>query len=506
MLLKHRACLLFAAFWILGGLGNSALAQFGGKDFLNALKNTVEPEAQQNSTPRAPRARRVDYAGYTAGFNVVRPSVRSGDFSTALNAYESSRITKDKFLRPLELGALATDAGNFETAIEHFADAEKRFEKRAGKDKFSTDFNNTMSSVVGIGDGGKFVGSPYEQILMLNYKTIAYLSLSDRRAFNVASRAADWQNFMRDQVRKKVAIEKARQEEAASQAASDDERSASIGFKGSIKKQYDAYDVAELNLPDSYVNPLGDYLTGVVYEFDALEESDNADNARIAYEKALELRPGSRLLKKAVADMSARRLPADNQQLVHLLVAADSAPEKKLLSYDIVGILPEPVAVRMPVLEPVAAQIGRIEVRNKAGALLSRMSPLADIEAIALRHQKDMADAQSGDMAMRLVRTYFRRKAVNQIGGLASIVANGAVDQLDMPDMKSWASLPRAYHAARIVVPTSVKDVVIIAFDTKGRKVSERNITLSAGRKNFVYGRAMGSELSAFANPTEWKG
>jgi len=368
------------------------LVQLGGATMTTTVSPTGTPAVPasdaNNPTKVNSDGSTVTYAGYSKEFLPVKKMLNEGDLEGVEKLYAekekvagkevgSSQTSLEKmgFLRWLESGTLAIDQGNFEASVEDFTKAEKLLDLRQQKSWLETLVSGggltAVEFVTGNEELQEYSGEGFERVLMLNYKSIAYLLDGKRKAYNVTRRAIDWQNLEKkafEEKRRKVEQELAEQrkekpEEGEAEVSSVEDR---------VAQDYAKYDKKALSVPSAYVNPFGYYVAGLVQEYESYDDWSLRDNARISYQKALELNPKSNVLKQAAKEMQKRTAPGGTR-LVHVVVANGFVPEKKLLTYNINsrhGVVP----IKLTLYEPDPTKVHRIEVQTTSGKRLAVLS------------------------------------------------------------------------------------------------------------------------------------
>jgi len=290
-----------------------------------------------------------EYAGYSAEFRPVKEMLARGDLAGVEAFYaqqtaearqaaghdEAKLVEKVGLLNWVEQGTLSIDQGEFDNAARDFSYAERILDNRQQSSKVSDGFFGAMSflgeTVSGQGDLHDYSGEGYERVLMLNYKSIAYLLKGERKAYNVARRSIDWQRLEQ----KRFEEIKQETEKKLAEAQQEGSKSGSLipGMDGGgFDSQYQRLDRKALTVASAYVNPFGYYMAGMIQEFESYDDTSLRDNALIAYKKALKLNPTSAVLKKAVKDLGKSKAKR-GRRLVHVVVADGFVPEKKLLTY-----------------------------------------------------------------------------------------------------------------------------------------------------------------------------
>ncbi|QEQ97266.1 hypothetical protein [Neptunomonas concharum] len=464
-----------------------------------AQKEEVKPEAQQAQVTAEGGEKYA--AGYSQAFYPVKEQLKSGASEQALKTHKEAFLDKDaSFLSQVEHGVVALDTKNPEVAIEAFAKAERILGEEYAGSKIGSmlagSSKNILSMITGAGELTDYPGESFERILMLNYKSIAYMLQGERKAYNVARRSIDWQNIERDRFRAEV---QAAKEELEKQVAEQEEKGNDLtgfGFTDTMNKYYGETKKQATQLPSAYVNPFGFYMTGMVQEFDSYDDRSLRDNARISYKKALELNPKSKVIQAAAAAM--KKAPRKGRRLVHVVVADGFAPEKRTVRFDynVGGVM---LPVKIPVYEAETSPIYRFEIQTVSGKRLSRVYPVADINSIALRHQYDSLPFQQLNMTVSVIRSYFENRALNKLGFIGKMVSDKR-QEVANPDMRSWISLPEKFLAARLEVPKNLDRIRIKGYDKRGRTLVNEVVKLNKQSHNFVYARNIGKTMKVSSN------
>jgi len=271
---------------------------------------------------------------------------------------------------------------------------------------------------------------------------------------------------------------------------------------GDWSSSYKKLDKIAKKVPSAFVNPFGYYVTGMIQEYESRADRSLKDNARIAYEKALELNPKSTVIKQAVKDMKSKK-SSGNRRLLHVVVGDGFVPEKKMLIYNFPAGGNGVVPIKLPIYEPVISKVARIEVQTTGGTRLARLSLVADIEAICLRHQKDTEAFRSLRMGIATARAVGVNQATQRLGVFGNILGT-AVNDLAAPDMRSWMSLPATLQAARINISKNTKKLKIVSYDARGRRLASKVVKLTNKSDAFIYARSVDKQLYVNSSKTLW--
>ena len=486
----------------------------------------------------------IETAGYTKAFAAVRSMTRTGAFELAVDeveklaqpssgsaqngggeaklvpasadasgtaaeggASESGLFSPDEMHLALERGTLLFTNGDLDSAIDAFAEAGNALDERRQGSILGEKAAQTATTLTGwlVGDGeiGPYQIQPYEEILLLNYKTLGHLLKGERKAFNVARRAADRQNELRDQFVEMIdsASAETGDDGLTGDDTQDGELQALRGWLGSIAESYG--EIGD-RVPSAYVNPFGFYVVGMVNEIESYADPARRDNARIAYQKALELNPESAVLQELVKAMKGG-LSSNDRKVVHIVAGVGMAPEKRLATYGMPLVkLNTVMPLKFPIYRPVPDVVARIEVRDSTGQRkLGELSGLADIEAMALRYQKDRLPMETTQFILGLAPRMVEKQGLSKFGFLGQLVGKWR-DTTTNPDLRAWLSLPARIQAGRLVLPRGQKEVQLIAFDEGGRELSRKRLDLPADNHGIAYVRAIDKFMQTQIGAATW--
>lgn len=476
-------------------------------------KLKITPGSRSKSINRS-----VVYKGYSKKFKNIKELMCQGkadevqklyakeDQKTAESCKSEEELAKKiGYLGLLERGTMSVDKGDSKKAAQKFSYAEEILKDRKKESKVIEGAKKSgsflLESLTGYEEIGPYWGEGYERVLMLNYKAIAYLLQGERKAYNVTRRAIDWQNMEKkafDEKMRKV-HEKLDEERKGQEKKGHD--ITKFNVEGILAEQFSAMDAKASTVDSAYVNPFGYYIAGMIQEFESYNDPSLRHNARISYEKALQLNPLSLVLQQAVEDL--KKQPTHSAtKLVHVVMGDGFVPEKKVLVFrfkigDVV------VPIKLPIYEPTPSQVHHIEVQTLDGKCLSILSPVADIEAICLRYQKDMQPFYTLRVTLALVRTFIAKKIFHEIGIFGQIFS-AVYDEMAAPDTRSWMSLPASIQATRIHVPMTQKSLKIVTFNKEGNELATKIVNLDTSTHNFVYVRGIDNILYTYSNKKLW--
>ncbi len=516
---------LFLGFYLSAVLSTSSQAD----GFSNAFKlfnavgkttaNKTVKKASQTATAK-PFEPTVESVGYSEDFQSIKALIKSEQFEQAYQQQEIKVKEEDtpSFLSSNEAGLLALDVQKPLAAIDHFSAAEHFLKMNAAESMVegaATIFGSESVSILfGVGESGDYDGAPFERILMLNYKSIAYLLNGERKAYNVTRRAIDWQNIEQKEFEIQLAIAKQKIAEESGNANKAETSSGAVDTTSTIlnalipgvsdlfeeiQKPYKKTENAALSISSAYVNPFGFYVAGIVQEFDSFEDRSLRNNARISYQKALDLNPNSKVIKQAIREV--KKPLRRGKRLVQVVIADGFAPEKKSLHFRIPtpgGIIP----VKLPIYKPVPSKVAYIRIKSGTKTLATA-SVVADIEAVTLRHQLDSMPFQHFKVIASITRSSVESIGWSQLGGVGMLL-KGVREDFANPDMRSWMSLPKQLLGARFYASKKLKSVTVVSYDKNWKRLASKKVLLPKNEHSIIYARTIDNILTTNVNKTLW--
>ena len=480
----------------------------------------TQPEKRPSTKPGSQKGnvlednKQIVYEGYSERLLPIKEMVRMGKLKEALDTLTGQYKNPQQMdlLAHLQAGLLKLDSAQTEEAIRDFTFAERAIishNQQSTVGGFFSGFKDiAISTLSGNEELSDYQGVGFERVLILNYKSIAYLLQGERKAYNITRRAIDLQNIEKKKFDKRV--REAKIEVRKEKKKQKSEGLQSEGLDALIERQYKTNERKALSVPSAFVNPFGFYVAGVVQELDSYEDPSLRDNARIAYKKALDLNPKSKVIQLAVRQL--RKPPPRNRRLVHVIVGDGFAPEKKLLKFNLTLGRGLPTVIELPIYEPVPNRVHHVEVQTTKGRRWARLSEVADITALALRHEKDAAPIVQLRMMTTVIRNLIEDQAWNQVAqqtglfGGVILAAKKERDKMAHPDMRSWSLLPSRLLAARFYVPKSVNRLKIVSYDKRGRVLASRLVRLDRESHNLVYARTLDKTIYTVSSKKMWVG
>ena len=450
------------------------------------------------------------YAGYSKKYAPYRDKLAKGEADAVFSILKeeeekigtknSEKLASElRLVGLMERTSLSLQLGDPDKALDYSRLAQDVIEERNSESYLkegASSFGNFFLDLAGAGEFGRYNAPGYEKVLLLDMASMAYLLKGDERAFNVARLAVEWQKEEKELFATQLEKEKKETKEEDKKENEVSEES-SIKLIDSLHKEFAKYDKTALKVSSAFVNPFGDYVTGMINEFKSRKVKSLISNAHIAYKQALKLNPRSKVLQRAVRDTKAKKRP---NNLVHIVALDGFVPEKKILSIPVI----DTIDVELPTFNPIPSRVAKIKVLSRNNKTLATLSPVADIEALALRHQKDSLPYIQSMMLTAATRDVALVQGGNSLfGGLGSLVKS-FTDDAQEPDTTSWMTLPSTILAARIYTYPGLKTLKIRSYDKKNKMIAEKIIKLNEGDQHFVLVRSSDQSINAYPSEKIW--
>jgi hypothetical protein len=418
-------------------------------------------------------------------------------------------IADDPFLANVEAGLILFETGLFPESAAHFSDAEQVVAPKAaaqphGAKKFmkglAGDAQLLGAKAIGDEELGPYRCRDHEVVLQLNYLALGYLLRGDHRCYNVARRCIDEQISLKKKFDVAIADYKAKLAEQQAKTANSKSPEAA-SFNG-LSAEFQAYDGIADRVPNAYVNPVGDYLDGLIQEIASKDEPPLRDNSRISYESASALCGGAAVMTAAAAAMRRPRAP-DGERIAHVIVGEGFAPERQVMTYGIpVGGKITPL--RVPIFTPTASPIGKVEAQTATGLRMASLDVIGDVEAIVLRDQHDRTPETMLGVITAFLASYGEGQLLKSTGlfGQAAMMVR---ERNASPDTRAWSSLPRRFHVGRVVLPKKVTTFQLATFGTSGGLLSRQRVVVDPlNSHSVIYARAIDNSIRVISAQRLW--
>ncbi|GAB2181058.1 hypothetical protein DLREEDagrD3_12810 [Denitratisoma sp. agr-D3] len=428
-------------------------------------------------------------------------AAKAGAVDAALADLEQNNPDKDKdLLYYLEKGELLRMKGNYPDSRDNWLQADGKV--RDWEEAVKTDPSKLMGDIGSylINDTTRrYDGRDYEKVLLSVRLALDHLALGD------------W-NSARIEIKKMHEREAIIAEYRSKELEAAKKKSEEQGLQTTSFKELNGYPVETLDAPqvralkNAYESAIANYLAGFVYE--ALGETSLAAPG---YRKAIEMRPGEKLLEEGLKGLEKRVSQARNRKAgVDTLFLVESGNAPAITSRTLPIPLPLPTKngvqvvmtpISWPVVEPMDLPFlpGNLGIDDKA-------LPLTMVTSVDPMARRAMADEMPGIIIRSSIRAIAKGAAQKAIqdnsanmgfaGSLLSLAAGVAAVASERADERTWRTLPGIYSVARATLPPGRHTVSIATpIGTVNREVQ------LAGAKALVVLRGSGNALYVTQTP-----
>ena len=388
----------------------------------------------------------------------------------------------------LERGLLSLNTGDFKRALYYFDIAEQKLtnaeDNSSGLSQAGKFGKLGFSALTGSEEMADYELRGYEKVMLLNYKALCYMLEGDRRAYNVTRRAIDrqqeeWEKFKEELAKVQSQTSMDPQTQALSGQVNIDDRPDDVKAKAGL-------------VTSAYVNPFGDYVNGMLQEFDSFDDSSLRDNARISYEKAYENNKECTAAK--VAAQQVVKAPPAGKKLVQVILSDGFSPVRSEKHYEFM-VDKYYVNLNLPVTVPVESDYASASVTVNGST--RKLSSLTKMESLILRDDQDRMPMK----IFMLVTNTLRSAAISKsLGAFGSRLAGN----LQHPDTRSWLTLPSRIDVARVFVPNSAKEVKLNTYNAAGQVLGTTTVPIAAKGPTVVFASSYGKNLHAYGNSFSW--
>ncbi|MBX9849976.1 MAG: hypothetical protein K2X64_11825 [Rhodocyclaceae bacterium] len=429
-------------------------------------------------------------------------AAKSGAVDVALSNLEQSNPGKDKdLLYFLEKGELLRMKGSYPESRESWLQADGKV--REWEDAVRTDPGKLAGDIGSylINDTTRrYDGRDYEKVMLSVRIALDHLALGDWGA----ARTEVKKMHEREAI---IADFRAKELDNAKKQASDK------GLQVTSYKDLNGYPVETLDAPEvrslknAYESAFANYLAGFVYE--ALGEPSLA---AAGYRKAIEMRPGEKILEESLKglDQRAGQVRGRKETGVDTLIVVESGNAPAIRSRTLPIPLPIPsrgglqvvmTPLSWPVVEPVGLDglINTVNLDNKPLPI----SLITNVDHMARRAISDEMPSIILRSSIRAIAKGAAQKAVQDnassagmFGAVLSIGASVAAVVSEKADERSWRSLPAFYSVGRVVLTPGTHTLTL---NTTGGTLT-REIQVS-GKHAVVVVRGTGNSLYLAQTP-----
>ncbi len=444
----------------------------------------------------------------------------AGKYLAASAAQGATKIDKPRELADglgtlglLERGSVHLAAGNLDCARKFFDHAVTDLRKAKQNKSVDDQIINTVTDA--------YAATGFEAIMAIDYKAMAGILNGDDGVRNNIKLARAWQSSMQAAYGREIAEAQDKFENKQNKNLSGQQEEAFSKLTSTFKNKFEqeacvVCDDAADRVPTPYVNPLGDFLSAVWSERRAELAAANGktrvsdkewNKARKAYQDAQDLRPDNATVQAAIDALDDKRPAGERDgRLVHVVLDVGRAPERRVAKLILPTGLRNFVPLQIPFYKPVERTIDRVRIHGADGESLARVTPLADVEAMALSHFNDKFPIHMTKAALSAVGNYMAqvqaRKAAGGglLGDVAGLATGIAVSELTEPGTESWVTLPHTVGVARLRVPENMRTLELASYNADGTTLATETVRLRGNGPVFVYGRGIRDHLEVQAS------
>lgn len=407
-------------------------------------------------------------AGHDDLADKIEAARKKGGIPAAVKTLEGSaksKKAKEELLYNLELGQLQRLNNDIPASIAALTVADnevKEWEESAKAGKVAGMIGAALISE----RASAYDGTNYEKVWLTTLLALNRLSAGDVDNARVDIKRTHEREAVIAQLKEKqtAAAEKEAKEKGAEQQT----------------KEINGYPVDTINSPEvmelknGYQNALSHYLAGFVYEV-----GNEPSLAAAGYRKAVELKPGSKLLEDGLGGLDARTSPskmrAQKMTDVLFVIEAGYAPERESQTFTVPVVIPgagNTISMSYPVVKPSADPfLGSVTVGDQKLDL----SSVVDLNVMARRELKDEMPGLVTRNITRAVTKGVVQKELTKSAGLFG-AALGAVGSIvtEKADDRIWRTLPGRVYLARGYLPAGEHKLTVDGRDAGTVKIGGR--------------------------------
>ena len=458
---------------------------------------------------------------YSAQLETLRPDLAAGNYEQALATVEENVDGKDEVLRHLERGTILHFSDRWMESNEAFAEAELLADaiyKTSLKEGTLALFTSDMSMT--------YRPRPFEMAMVPYYKALNYIYLGQPNEAQVEARRssemlAQYVDATLEGLRKedRAALESVRADAFMLYFAGmlydwDGEwNDAFISYRNAATAFQANRDVLGLEIPPSLAQDLA--RTGQRLGFGAeLEELRKSCPAVFAVVDTLPLVPSTPQEYEDALPADAGRgqlvvlleegyLPLKTQGRLDLPIFKDEAyDDPNYWAWEMADDSGELhamaaghsieywLAVAVPQMMPVPRTISQVRVSTAALGSHSVTRQVENLNNVAmLTFEAEKPTIYFRTFVRGLLKYLATRGVQKKAGGLGGFAANLLGAATERADTRSWLTLPRAVHLARLTLPAGEHEVKLEVLDSRGRPVDTQlvpGVTVRNGGWTFL--------------------
>ncbi|HEY9162223.1 MAG TPA: hypothetical protein VIS94_14190 [Desulfomonilia bacterium] len=440
------------------------------------------------------------FSNYTRDTEKARISISQGNFQQALKEFpESKAKSGNEILIRMERGTLLQATGDFQFSTKEFELAAGLIKEQENKAVISASEAAYQTASLLVNEKViPYEGQNFEKVMVHTLDALNYLMMGNTEDARVEIRNS--YRVQQDLYNKHYKdIEKAKKD---SQGMNYED-----SFKTSGSDSYNRMKETASSVVSIYQNAFAYYISSLVYELNGEE-----DEAYIDLKKAILSAPNCVALQRDLIRMSRdlgyrddldrwqnrfgrfTPLPKDSVD-IFVIFELGLAPYREEFKL----VLPIPSVGLVSVAVPVYAYIPSLVTGGfiTAGGLSDETSIVSDTDAIASRNLLDDYPILLAKQAVRAaLKGTATREAGKQYGGWAQLAAGVAFAITEQADLRTWSTLPKQIHVARLFVPRGTDELTVTALPGVPGKFSEKIKIPPNARHVVVLARATDSNIT----------
>ena len=422
---------------------------------------------------------------YTTKAAPARASIMAGDYQTALSVFpEQSAKGGNEILIRLERATILQWQGLFNESSFEFEETARRIRDHEDKAVISASRTAAQAGTLLINEQVMpYEGEDFEKIMLHALNAVNYLMRGDLEGARVEVRRS-YQRQEELSARHEKELEKARDEADFNRWDQSLKEADKEGYEG-LKERSDT-------ILSVYHNALASYISALVYEL-----NNEPDEAYIDMKKAYQAYPSSRSIRKDLVRLSRKiGFREDVERWERASGAFAPVPQEAVDVFVLYshGLAPvkEPLSLPIPIHNGfvfASMPVYRFTPSRTSGALVSagateeETSTVCDVDAIAARN---LLDAFPILFVKQVARTYLKARAVSGLarehGGVGALLGTLFSAVTEQADLRTWSTLPKQIHAARLFVPRSASEISIQAIPA----VQPATIAIPEGARHMI--------------------
>jgi uncharacterized protein len=440
------------------------------------------------------------FSNYTKNTEKARVSIAQGNFQQALKVFpESSAKGGNEILIRMERGTLLQATDDYQNSAKEFELAARLITDQENKAVISA--SKTASQAASLLVNEKVIpyeGQDFEKVMVHTLDALNYLMMGNTEDARVEIR-----NSYRTQQDLYNAhykdIEKAKKD---SQGVNYED-----SFKDSSSDSYNRMKQTASSVVSVYQNAFAYYISSLVYELNGEE-----DEAYIDLKKAILSAPNCTAVQKDLIRMSrdlgyrddldkwqnqfGKNAPFPKDSIdIFVVFELGLAPFREQFKL----VLPIPTVGLVSVAVPVYAYVPSLVTGGyvTANGRSDGTSIVSDTDAIASRNLLDDYPILLAKQAVRAaIKGTATREAGKQYGGWVQLAAGIAFAITEQADLRTWSTLPKQIHTARLFVPKGTSEFTVTALPGVPGRFSETVQIPANARHIVVLARASESNIT----------